>query len=296
MSAGRPSTGSSASRATATPKARIVELLGELGLATADDGSRFAVLRQNRGHLLTRHVGGQIEIVANGRDDWVGWVELKREPVNALSTRHTAHVIHDLSPDVLAVAEVEDRPTLKSFSDVMLPAVGGAAYAHAMVIDGNDDRGIDVGILLRDGYELVSMRSHVDDTDAKGVIFSRDCPEYTVERPDGTRIVVLVNHLKSKGFGRQRDNDARRRRQAARVAAIYNQLRSAGEEHVAVVGDFNDKPDSAPLAPLLAKSDLKDITQSPRFTSDGRPGTYGNGTKANKIDYISPLPRLVSRP
>src|SRR5919199_3269859 len=53
-------------------KARIVELLGELGLATADDGSRFAVLRQNRGHLLTRHVGGQIESVANGRDDWVG--------------------------------------------------------------------------------------------------------------------------------------------------------------------------------------------------------------------------------
>jgi hypothetical protein len=82
---------------TSADKDRIVELLGELGLATADDGSPFVILRQNRGHLLTRHVGGQIEIVAGGRDDWVGWVELKVGPVNALSTRHTAQVIHDLS-------------------------------------------------------------------------------------------------------------------------------------------------------------------------------------------------------
>jgi len=273
-------------------KDRIVELLGELGLATADDGSPFVILRQNRGHLLTRHVGGQIEIVAGGRDDWVGWVELKVGPVNALSTRHTAQVIHDLSPDILAVVEVEDRPTLKGFSEVMLPAVGGTAYAHAMVIDGNDDRGIDVGILLKDGHELVSIRSHVDDTDGQGEVFSRDCPEYTVERPDGTRIVVLVNHLKSKGYASQRDNDARRRRQAVRAAAIYKALRSAGEDHVAVVGDFNDTPDSAPLAPLLTKTDLVDITESPKFTSDGRPGTFGNGTKANKIDYILLSPVL----
>jgi hypothetical protein len=44
-------------------KHRIVEPLADLGLATADDGSPFVNLRQNRGHLLTRHVGGQIEVL-----------------------------------------------------------------------------------------------------------------------------------------------------------------------------------------------------------------------------------------
>jgi endonuclease/exonuclease/phosphatase family metal-dependent hydrolase len=276
-------------------KDKIVELLGRLGLSTADDGSPLVILRQNRGHLLTRHVDGQIEIVANGRDEWVGWVELKVGPVNALATRHTAQVINDLAPDILGIVEVESRPALKSFSDVMLPAARGAPYAHAMVIDGNDDRGIDVGILLKAGYEIASMRSHVDDTDTKGAIFSRDCPEYAIEGPDGLRIVVLVNHLKSKGFGNQRDNDARRRRQAIRVAQVYKALRGTGEQHIAVVGDFNDTPDSGPLAPVLTKTDLRDITTSNTFTNDGRPGTFGNATKSEKIDYLLLSPELFER-
>jgi endonuclease/exonuclease/phosphatase family metal-dependent hydrolase len=55
---------------------------------------------------------------------------------------------------------------------------------------------------------------------------------------------------------------------------------------VIVLGDLNDTPDSAPLAPLLAQTDLRDITTHPSFTSDGRPGTFGNGTKSQKIDYV----------
>jgi endonuclease/exonuclease/phosphatase family metal-dependent hydrolase len=277
---------------TAADKARIVDLLERLGLATSDDGSPWVILRQNRGHLLTRHVGGQIEITAGGRDAWLGWVELKVGPVNALSTRHTAQVIKDLAPDVLATVEVEDRPTLKGFSDVMLPAVGGQPFRHAMVVDGNDDRGIDVGVLIREPYEIAAIRSHVDDVDATGEIFSRDCAEYLVEAPGGVSVRLLVNHLKSKGYGNQRANDAKRRRQAVRVAQIYKAARAAGEERVAVMGDFNDTPGSTPLKPLLSATDLRDVTQSPQFTADGRPGTFGNGTKSEKIDYILLSPAL----
>jgi hypothetical protein len=70
---------------TKADKTRIVAPLIQLGLAGADDASPFVMLRQNRGHLLTPHVGGEIEIVANGRDDWIGWVELKLSAVNTLS-------------------------------------------------------------------------------------------------------------------------------------------------------------------------------------------------------------------
>jgi endonuclease/exonuclease/phosphatase family metal-dependent hydrolase len=276
-------------------KVKIVELLDSLGLKGSDDGGKFALLRQNRGHLLTRHMNGEVEVIANGRDDWIGWVELKTSPVNVLSTRHTARVIGDVAPDILAVVEVESRPALKSFADVMLSDNGSGSFPHAMVIDGNDDRGIDVGVLLRDGYAIDHIRSHVDDKDARGTIFSRDCPEYAVTCPGGERVVALVNHLKSKGFGSQRENDAKRRRQAVRVAQVYKALQKAGESNIVIVGDFNDVPASAPLAPLLKQTDLKDISAHPSFDNGGRPGTFGNCTASNKIDYILLSPTLFSR-
>lgn len=280
---------------SAADKQRIAELLDQLGLAAADDGGAFVLLRQNRGRLVRRPRDGGLEIVAGGRSDWIGWVELKTEPVDELATRHTAMVMRDVAPDVLGVVEAENRVALKAFSSVVLDAVGAEPLPRVMVIDGNDDRGIDVGIMARAGFEIDQIRSHVDDTDADGEIFSRDCPEYAITTPSAARLVVLVNHLKSKGFGRAADSNAKRMRQAKRVAEIYARLRDGGEANVAVLGDLNDIPGSAPLAPLLDDTDLRDISAHPDFTDDGRPGTYANGTKGNKLDYVLLSPGLFDR-
>src|SRR5439155_7104066 len=104
-----------------------------------------------------------------------------------------------------------------------------------------------------------------------------------------------VNHLKSKGYGTQAENNTRRRRQAHRVADIYRRLRSEGVENVVVLGDFNDTPQSQPLAPLLSGTDLRDISTHTGFDDGGRPGTYGNCTAANRIDYILLSPALFAR-
>ena len=276
-------------------KARMVEILGALGLAKNDEGGKFALLRQNRGRLLARSAAGGIEIVANGRTGWVGWVELKIQPVDERATLHTAMVMRDIDPDILGVVEAESRPALKAFSEILLPKIDGVAFDQVMLVDGNDDRGIDVGILATRGCRIEEIRSHVYDTDGHGVIFSRDCPEYWVTTPTGERVVVLVNHLKSKGFGAPQDSNAKRRRQAERIAAIYQKLRDANETNLVVLGDFNDIPDSAALAPLLTQTDLRDISTHPRFVSDGRPGTFGNGAKSDKIDYILLAPALFDR-
>lgn len=280
---------------TETDKADILDLLKKLELGKDDGGKRWAVLRQNRGKLLARPAGKPARVVANGRADWIGWVELKKEPIREVAIQNTARVLKDLASDVQAVVEAESRVALKAFSDVLLPNVGGTPFDHVMLIDGNDDRGIDVGLMTRAGYEIVRVRSHVDDTDAHGLVFSRDCPEYTISTPGGTRIVLLVNHLKSKGFGSTAGNNAKRLRQASRVAEIYTHLRQDGETNIVVLGDFNDSPDSAQLQPLLGGTDLKDISQHPAFTSDGRPGTFGNGTKNNKFDYLLLSPNLFGK-
>lgn len=264
----------------------ILEQLEVLGLLDSDV-AEFALLRQNRGRLLTRSPANGVSVVAEGRGSWIGWVELTRERVDELAMTHTAQVIRDVNADILGVVEAENRIALKRFTDAALVTSAGIPrYPHVMVIDGNDDRGIDVGILTKKPYAVTGIRSHVDDLVDGKRVFGRDCPEYTVALPGGERVVVLVNHLKSKGYGSPRENNATRLRQATRVAAIVRSLRARGERNIVVLGDLNDTPDSMPLAPLLDGAGLRDIQTHPAFTSDGRDGTYGNGSASQKIDYV----------
>lgn len=276
-------------------KVRIIELLGKLDLLKSDE-SQFVILRRNRGVLIRRPRDGEPVVVANGRDDWIGWLELKKEPVDERATENTARVFRDVAADIVVVVEAENRISLLRFNQQVIEAVGGRPYAHVMLIDGNDERGIDVGLMSRAGTIVDFMRSHVDDRGASGPVFSRDCPEYHIKLASGDTLVVLANHFKSKGFGTAAASNARRRAQAARVREIYEQLREQGLHNIAIAGDFNDTPDSEPLAPLLADgADLRDVSTHPDFDFAGRPGTYANGTKGDKIDYLLLSPALFER-
>jgi Endonuclease/Exonuclease/phosphatase family len=166
-------------------------------------------------------------------------------------------------------------------------------YAHTMLIDGNDDRGIDVGLYAKKGFDIDIMRSHVNDLDSKGnPIFSRDCAEFTIRTPAGNEILFLANHFKSKGYGKASDSDARRTKQAQRVADIYQERRAAGVVNVIVAGDLNDTPDSKPLKALVRDTDLVDVSTLDNFNNGGRTGTYGTGN--DKIDYLLCSPALAN--
>jgi len=280
-------------------KGQLVELLLALGLKKEDQPKGgFAMLRQNRGHLVKRTKVGtdtKVEIVANAREDWIGWIELTKEPTDELATEHTAMVMRDVKADVLGVVEADNRIALKLFSEVLLKKVDGTPYDHVMLIDGNDDRGIDVGILTRKGFDIPSVTSHVDDAVKGQRIFSRDCPAYAIKTKKNNRLAVLVNHLKSKGYGPPKVSSALRERQARRVASIYRELVKAGEQHIVVLGDFNDFPGSPPLEPLLANTNLKDISLHPAFTKDGLDGTFGRASPKQKFDYLLLSPALFAK-
>lgn len=275
---------------------RILDLLDEQEILTKDEGPLLRI-RKIRGKFVKRARDGTVTVEAAGRDDWIGWVELVTEAVEERATENTARVIATVNPDILGVIEAEDRTTLRLFNTAVMPAVQGAPYDHAMLIDGNDERGIDVGLLTRDPYAILSIRTNVDAVDAKGVIFSRDCAEYEIAMLDGVPMWVLVNHLKSKGYGRQGDNDARRLRQAQRVRELVDAHLAAGHERVVVLGDLNDKPDAKTLAPLLGSgTPLHDVaTLATGYDDGGRPGTHGNCTAASKFDYILLSSALFAR-
>lgn len=277
-------------------KTRIIELMKLLGIDKKDDGGQYVTLRQNRGKLVSRGKLYGIEVTAHGRADWSGWVEMKSELVNETATRNSAQVVRDVAPDVLAVIECEGRDALLQFSGKLLPAVKGASFAECMLIDGNDTRGIDVGLMTKANYKIGWMRSHADDlAPTGGRIFSRDCPEFAIWTPSGDTVWVIVNHFKSKGYGTQEASDARRWLQAETVRTIYERLKAEGAEKIAILGDFNDTPDSDALAPLLRETDLKDVAEHPTFQNGGRPGTFQDGHARDKIDYILLSPSLFQR-
>jgi len=277
-------------------KAELLAQLEVLGLLRADS-SKYALLRKIRGRFLTRRRTGETIIAAAGRASWVGWVELTTEPVSELSSRHTAMVIRDVGAQVLGVVEAESRELLAAFSDSMLPSVGATPCEQVLLIDGNDERGIDVGVLTRDGHTITDIRTHIYETDAGGEIFSRDCAEYHVATPDGHQLVVLANHLKSKGYGSKGDpiGAKKRFRQAARIAQIYQRLVDRGIDNIAVTGDLNDDPTSEALAPLFERTPLRDISEHPDFDWGPRKGTFQGGGEKEKIDYVLLSPSLFAK-
>lgn len=279
---------------TAADRSRMKELLEILGIyyRNAQGALRrrqstdppWAWLRQNRGTFDTEPADAtqDVEIIAAGRADWIGWVELATRVADETGIAMTARVIRDVDADILAIVEAEDRPSLQRFNLEFLDGM----YRHVMLVDGNDARGIDVGLLTKPGFEIRTIRSHVDLEDDVGQVFSRDCPVFRVMTPGGA-IHLAVNHLKSQSGG----GGAKRRRQAVAVRRIVDGLVDAGER-VVVLGDLNEgqpDEDTPPenLAPLFDPTGpLRSCFDQPGFDVGPRPGTYASCGIRNRLDYI----------
>lgn len=269
---------------TGTTKTKLESILKkyfqkkEAGKFAAVENDYF-IINQVRNKLFTVKKTTGLEVTAKGKNSWFGWIELVKENVDAATTKNTAKVIDAVNADVLCTVEVESRPALKKFNDEIL----SKKFAHCMVIDGNDPRGIDVG--LCSNIPITKMISHVDDdyeasNHKRYTIFSRDCPEYELTLPGGDKLYVLCNHLKSQGYGTQTSNDARRKRQAQQIVKILDKY-DLSNQYVVVLGDFNDRSDSDPLSPLFGIPGLHHVNKN----IPGNKGTYLNGANED-IDHI----------
>ena len=105
-------------------KDQIVAYLIKFGMKNSDTGPNV-IMRRNRGQLVRRKKDGSLEIIASGRQDWIGWIELREEPVNEHAIMNTARVIKDVDADVIAVIEAENRIALKEFNSEIIPIING---------------------------------------------------------------------------------------------------------------------------------------------------------------------------
>ncbi|MCU0969083.1 MAG: endonuclease/exonuclease/phosphatase family protein [Rubrivivax sp.] len=199
------------------------------------------------------------------------------------ATAEIARRIVAMDLDVLAVQEVEHIEILREFNRVHL----GGLYRHVVLIEGNDPRMIDVGVLSKLPIgPVVSYQAATHPDAPQDRVFGRDLLAVRLLDPDGRRLLTLYNtHLKShyvppgeepvEGAARAA---VRRRRQAETIAAILSGEERRGARFV-LVGDMNDPPDSPSLAPMLtADGDaLVDGLADAAETRPARPEAAGQG-------------------
>ena len=172
--------------------------------------------------------------------------------------------IKEVDADVLAVQEVEDITTLQHFATTDLADAG---YNHVVLVEGNDPRLIDVGLLSRLPIGAVtSWRHAVHPDDGNQPVFSRDLLEVEILTADRSRrlLTVFNNHLKSHfvPFGEDpvagaAAADARRKQQAETIARLVA-ARTRPDSRYLVVGDMNDPPKSRMLTPMVSGLSLVD--------------------------------------
>ena len=198
----------------------------------------------------------------------------KLSPVSGNQRSATAKVISANAPDILFVQEVENIFAMRLFNTYFLKN----HFAHAMLVDGNDQRDIDVGVYSR--YPITHVRSYADDLDGKDKIFSRDCLEVGFDIK-GKLLTAFVNHFKSKIGG----GEAQRQRQAARVAKIVAQTKTA----FVIAGDLNMSPDEVEMKPLLklpVENVVARLPQDEQWTHAYKRGKGPRKAEFNQFDYL----------
>jgi predicted extracellular nuclease len=197
-------------------------------------------------------------------------LEQARTIAHADDTRQlTALAIAATRADVLCLQEIDNIEALKAFEYGYLFKMIGYGYRHKYTTAGNDGRGIDVAVIMREQtrqgqpIEFVRMTSHAhltygdlgiltDELAALGVepherVFRRDCLEIDV-KVGGQPLTIYTVHFKSMGAPRNGldGRTATRPVREAEAKAVRKIIEMRfGKDHAAskrwvICGDFND--------------------------------------------------------
>jgi hypothetical protein len=212
--------------------------------------------------LLLDHYQGQ-DLARISEEQWQALTISTTGNKPIQQVRNLAQVFKDIDADIFMLCEVGGRESLENFNKHFL---GGRYRVH--IIEGNSDRGIDLGYLVRDSlpfkYDLISHKHRSIDflypherlTKATGYTdrpsgkitshrFSRDVLELRMFRAGETRpaLICLQVHLKSQLDRDRIDPLGRDRRKAEleKLIKIQKEISDEfqGEVPIILGGDFN---------------------------------------------------------
>lgn len=202
-----------------------------------------------------------------------------------------AESLKEINSDVIAMQEVESKETLSNFLNKYVPELG----YKVVLIEGNDERGIDVALVTK--LEILNVKSHKDvkfpviGQPNQTQVFQRDLLQVELKASNGYTFTAFVGHLKSKHGGAE--SDLIRKAEATKISEIISEFRSENPNaNFVLMGDFNDTINSIPLKPIL-ESNLKfnDIIKEDLGTGK-EVYTYHPVKFRERIDYMLVSPSM----
>lgn len=141
----------------------VSDLQEELTKEVFDQGRIGELKKKLKGYATINDTRGRHQ-KSKGASEWSGSVELTRTRADDVAVENTGRVISDIDADIICLIEVENRPLLQTFHDDLLfkkflGPTGKQGYEYVLLIDGNDDRGIDVSVMSR--LPVLWICSHV---------------------------------------------------------------------------------------------------------------------------------------
>jgi len=241
-------------------------------------------------NLFTRFRFGK-KVKQSAKDNAVknGFIIDKKlfETIKDPERKYTASAIKDTGADIIGLQEIENLDTLKSFQSNFVKQ-----YNYQYLIDGNDPRLIDVGVLSK--FEAKHLVTHQFDKNGSSRIFSRDCLELEFDL-SGTPFTLFVNHFKSMLGGRSQTMK-RRQDQSERVVQIVKDKfgNSPENENFIIIGDLNDYLPSTGLHPLLGEPWLENVIATRLPAGDQWTHWYESEKSVSQLDYILLSKRIAN--
>jgi len=211
----------------------------------------------------------------------------------------TAATILAVDADVIALQEVESLDLLDLFNKDML----FSTYKYRILVQGNDQRGINVAVLSRYPFQAINTARFAavgdggvssdlqyveEESKSVSYIFSRDCLRVDVAVPGGNTLHMYVNHFKSMAGGRE-ETRAKRLEQSKRVAAMLERDHGAdlGGHYVLVCGDFNDyEDDDAGTLALIQNPLLENVVRTRLPEAEQWTHFFAKEKSYTQLDYL----------
>ena len=224
----------------------------------------------------------------------------------------TAEALAATQAEVCALQEVENLVTLTAFDTRYLARWSGEPFEERVLLEGNDSRGIDVGLLSR--LPVIHYRSHARETygslglkppprlSVNDYAFRRDCLEADIVK-DGRVLTLFVCHFKSMYGGRRKTRAIRQAEARAVRLIIERRFKRPEAEEWIVLGDFNDyfELDGRPLrdhalGPLVDDGFAVDlVTHAVADPLDRWTHHYNGDDTYGALDHIFLSPALAQR-
>lgn len=174
-------------------------------------------------------------------------------------------------PDIVVFQEVENVNVLNK---LVTKGLKGMGYHHQVLIEGDDSRGIDVGLISK--YPVISSRHHSvfvngERLDTRGIL------EVTLN-VEGKDVVVFCNHWPSQG------NPSTERVASAKLLSRIASEKDA--DLIIAVGDFNTISGESPYPYHYLEGFIDTEKEARKINRDLNPGTHFYRGEWSSLDKI----------